>query len=466
MNRLLLFLLPTLFLVSCKNTKNSDYTFLKGFFPNAKDSLVVLYQNDKPIDTMAFNKDKKVLFKLKIDKVNLYHFEIDNNYQYVYLEPKDSLVVFANTSNFMQTITFSGKGAPINNFITQQFNNIEKEESSLRKLSILFPNEYKRKIDSVRHLKTQEYNLFLKNNPTLSESAKDIALVSSTFPIYKEMESYPFVYQRNTQHSVINLLPPNFHDYRKNINFNNLSLEYFRPYYNYMIMFINNLAFKKYTVEGNYKDINKEEQFHLNKIKIIDSIFPAGSLRDNLYRNAAYAYVFNIQNNKECECYIEEFNKYNENNIHKAELDDFFKSTLALQEGSIPPDFEIIDLEGNHLTLSKIVKPEITIYYFWSVNQPDMSNLILNRILQLKTLFPEVRFVGIDVGQNITEWCEQAPSSIKDIEQYHATNFTDLSRKFLINNISKAVILGKDTRIISAFESIFSPSLEKIILKN
>ena len=40
----------------------------------------------------------------------------------------------------------------------------------------------------------------------------------------------------------------------------------------------------------------------------------------------------------------------------------------------------------------------------------------------------------------------------------------DLSQKFLINNINKSVIIDKNGRIISAFEDIFSPNLEKILL--
>lgn len=465
MNRLLLLLLPIL-LVSCNTNNTKDFTFLKCYFPNTKDSLVVLYFDDKPVDTAFLNKDKKVLLKLEINEPKLYHFEVDGNYQYVYLEPQDSLVVFANVVNFNKTVSFSGKSSALNNFITQQTNNIEKETPILKNFSYLPPDIFKAKMDSVYDSKLRAYNTFLNDNPDLSEKAKKLALVSATFSVYKEIEAYPFVYQRNKKENIVNSLPKGFYEYRKNIHFNNTFLEYYRPYYSYMVMFINNLAFRKHTPREGYNDINKDEQFHLKKIAEIDSAFRSGSLRDNLFRNAAYSYVFNIQNDKECECYIEEFNKYNQNNIHKSELDELFKSTIALQEGSIPPDFDIIDLGGNHLTLSEIVKTELTIFYFWSVNQPDMSSLIFNRVLQLKTLFPEVRFVGIDVGQDATQWCEKASFTIENVEQFHAANFTDLSRKYLINNISKSFILGEDTRIITAFESIFSPNIEKILLKN
>ena len=128
-----------------------------------------------------------------------------------------------------------------------------------------------------------------------------------------------------------------------------------------------------------------------------------------------------------------------------------------------PPDFDLIDTKGTLTKFSEIQKPEVTIYYFWSVNQRELSNLIFDRIAQLKSLFPNVKFVGIDIGQDKTQWRKRI-SENQWTDQYHSINFMDLSQKFLINNINKSVIIDKNGRIISAFEDIFSPNLEKILL--
>ena len=89
--------------------------------------------------------------------------------------------------------------------------------------------------------------------------------------------------------------------------------------------------------------------------------------------------------------------------------------------------------------------------------------MIFNRIAQLKSLFPNVKFVGIDIGQDKNQWRKRI-SENQWTDQYHSINFMDLSQKFLINNINKSVIIDKNGRIISAFEDIFSPNLEKILL--
>lgn len=463
MYRLLLYFLPIFLLVSCGKTQSGKPTLLKGFFPNVKDSLVVLFSENSPIDTAFIDRNKNFSFNLSLKQAGLYHIKVGQRYQYVYLEPQDSLVMFANVLNFYESLSFSGRGAELNNFLHAHSDNNEKEVSLFKKSVSEPPAQYKQVMDSILKERIKKYDAFLLENANLSQRAKHIAWVASCFSVYKEMEAYPFLYERTNKNSIINLLPESFYSYRKNIEFNDVSLSYYRPYYSYIVMYINNLAFKRYTTKKPYGDINKDEFFHIKKLKIIDSLFKERKIRDNLYRNAAYSYVFNIQHNSQCNCYIEEFEKYNSNNAHKLELDQIFKSTIALQKGSIPPDFQMIDVQGRHTFLSEIVKRKTTIYYFWSVNQRDMSNLIFNRVLQLKELFPNVNFVGISVGQDTTQWCESLPKS-SDIEQYHAVDFDDLSRKFLVNNISKCVILGDDTRIISAFENIFSPNLEKILL--
>jgi len=373
-----------LVVISCKE-ENIECTVLRGFFPNSKDPSVVLYANDTPIDTVYLDKDKNFIFNLKIKESQLYNFETKGKFQYVFIEPNDSLVVYANAYNFDESISFSGRGAAINNFILVQANEARREADLFKKYQSLPPNLYKEKIDSLYQLKKNEYEAFVKVNPTLSEKAKDLALVSATFPLYKEMEIYPFVYQSEDNVPLNCVLPEDFYDYRKRINYNDTFLEYFRPYYRYMVMYVNNLAFTKYTYNKHtLVDVSQELGFHLEKIKIIDSLFSKGSLRDNLYRNAAYAYIFNIHIQEHIayehiayKDYFDEFAKYNKDNEHKAELDKVFRNVIALQAGNQPPDFDLINTKGKPTKFSEIQTPKVTtIYYFWSVNQQELSNLI------------------------------------------------------------------------------------------
>ena len=142
-------------LTGCKK-QHTNSTFFTGFFPNSKDSSVILYANDIAIDTTFLNKDKNFTFSLNIKESKLYNFEIGGKYQYIYLEPLDSLVVYANILRFEESISFSGKGAAINNFLLSQLNNIDIQSDELKKYHSLPPIAYKEKIDSILMIKKRE----------------------------------------------------------------------------------------------------------------------------------------------------------------------------------------------------------------------------------------------------------------------------------------------------------------------
>lgn len=469
MSKLLLFTTLAIFatISSCSDSKTKSTSVFEGHLMNNSEKFVVLFQDERPVDTAYLDTNNNFKFRIENPTGNLYNYSIGNEYQYVYLTAGDSLVMYANLLNVQETISYSGSGGGINNFMVRQNYENADIQNSIRNFHSLPTEIFKAKMDSVRLLKQSEVNEFIATNPALCNNAKKIAAVSALAFLDKEMETYPFIYQRKNNDRIINNLPDKFYEHRKGIDYNNELLEHYRPYYSYMVMFVNNLAFLQLEKQklNNYSDINKVSEFHFNKIKIIDSIFPKGNLRDNLYRNAAYAYLFNIQNEKDNNKYIQLFEQYNKGSKHKAELGKVFKSTLALQKGYSPPDFDLVDSEGNIIKLSDTFKPTINLYYFWSANQAELSTYTQNRVQQLRSLSPNTNFVGIDISQNKEAWNRYINSNgMSSNPQYHSANFNDVSQKLLIYNMNKSVIIDKDGKIVSAFENIFSPNLERLLL--
>jgi len=77
----------------------------------------------------------------------------EGKYQYVYIEPNDSVVVYANALRFDESISFSGKGAAVNNYILQQSNEIDKQTELMKRFHTLPPILYKETIDSLYEVK-------------------------------------------------------------------------------------------------------------------------------------------------------------------------------------------------------------------------------------------------------------------------------------------------------------------------
>ena len=110
--------------IGCESKTVCNSTYFGGKIINPKTNHVVLFENETPIDT--FYLDNKNSFLGEITSLNegLFYFKHGNENQYVYLEPKDSLLIRLNTWNFDETLVFSGKGAEKNNLLIEAQDNL------------------------------------------------------------------------------------------------------------------------------------------------------------------------------------------------------------------------------------------------------------------------------------------------------------------------------------------------------
>lgn len=470
MGRQLYFTLLTFFVVlqtSCEcSTERKSSSLFKGHLMNNSEEFLVLFQDDIPIDTAYIDEDNNFEFRIETSKEGLYNFNVGNQIQYVYILAGDSLMMQANLLNVRQTISYSGISGNINNYITKMQYDNQDILFTVRRYHWYSPEKFKAKIDSIREIRLAQMNEFLNQNPFLNQNSHEIVRVSTLSLIDTQMEAYPFVHYNIANENVINQLSKDFFDYRKEINYNNKLLEYYPPYYAYMVIFVNNLAFlKNKNLLFGGVDVKKNNRFHFDKLKIIDSIFSKGNLRDNLYRNAVYFYLLNIQEEESSKEYFQLFEKYNKENKYKEELEQSLKGVLTLQRGNIPPNIELIDRNNNNVKLSQTFKPTINLYYFWAADH-QMSSYVNKRIEQLQTLSPQTHFVGIDISLNKDAWLQYVKKNIPiNSAQYHSVYFDDIYRKLLSRNMNVTILINEEGRIISAFENIFSPSIERFLLK-
>ena len=108
-------------LISCKSENNKRATYFGGKIINPKSNHVVLFSMDKAIDTFYLDKTNRFIGKLDSIDEGLYSFFHGNESQYIYLEPKDSLMLRLNTWAFDESLVFAGEGAERNNILIDCF---------------------------------------------------------------------------------------------------------------------------------------------------------------------------------------------------------------------------------------------------------------------------------------------------------------------------------------------------------
>ena len=122
---------------SCVDKEANANTFFGGKIINPKTRFVALYSNDKLIDTLYLNNRNKFLGTYENLDEGLYYFQHGNENQYVYLEPKDSLILRLNTWDFDESLVFAGKGAERNNILIDIFLETENERKDFYQFYVL-----------------------------------------------------------------------------------------------------------------------------------------------------------------------------------------------------------------------------------------------------------------------------------------------------------------------------------------
>src|SRR5690606_17372107 len=123
----------------------------------------------------------------------------------------------------------------VNNFLVELFLANEEDEKTVNSYYVLDPVSFERKVDSLTSLKKAALKNF-ESQVSISEKFRGIAMASIDYNAYVYKEKYPFIHRRRLHEKNIPDLPTNFYDYRKNINYNDKTLAYYRPYYDYMIL--------------------------------------------------------------------------------------------------------------------------------------------------------------------------------------------------------------------------------------
>ena len=119
MKKISLALVLFLFFASCKSDfKANDYVaYFGGEIVNPNSEYVYFCKDNEVIDTLKL--DKKNRFFIHFDSLSpgLYTFKHEPEYQYVYFDKNDSLMVRVNTKDFDGSLSFCGRGDEKNNFL-------------------------------------------------------------------------------------------------------------------------------------------------------------------------------------------------------------------------------------------------------------------------------------------------------------------------------------------------------------
>jgi len=441
-----------LLLVSCHEQEEKKITHFGGQIINPKSDQVFIYKGEQLLDSAYLNHNNKFLMELDSISLGLYKFKHGPETQYLYLEPKDSLLIRINTWDFDESLVFSGKGAERNNLLINLFLENEKEDKIFFNNYHLDVDHFEIKIDSVLQQKKLLFDHFKEEMTENSPLFEKLVHAAIYYPLYRIKEAYPYQNKKVLNSKNYIQINPSFYKFRKTIDINDKELEDFYPHRDYLRTFLYHLAFEKQIVDG-YKsaiDVNFM-QATLENVKLEDV--------KNKFLHQGIWYTLLDDNIS-----VEEKNRaqrlffdHCSDERQVDEIAQLIKASEKLPKGFKLPDVDLYLLNNDHQQLSEIIKNKSTIIYTWPTDLNQIDNLA-KRVNYLEKKYPDYLFIGINSKNSEYQWKNHIKTKkINPNHQYRVNTGND----WLDLNFTRAILIDRNGIVQNNLTHLSSGNFEK-----
>ncbi|MDC8004917.1 thioredoxin-like domain-containing protein [Aureisphaera galaxeae] len=460
--KILLLPLIVLCTFSCKkNSSNACGTaWIGGEIVNPKKDFILIGRSRKIIDTVKLDENNFFLYKLEHVDPGIYfisHYE----YQAIYVEPDDSLMLRVNTLEFDESLSFTGKGSHRNNFLMDLFLLNEEVDDSLPKYYTLTPEDFESKIDSIKDSRYELFDEYLESK-NASRGFKEVAEAGINYGLYAKKELYVSANSRKKVYNENIEIPESFLGFRKEVEYGNEHLRSYYPYYRFLAYHLDNLAYDEYKTKGNYNRNGFLHNYHKNIL--IDSLISNDSLRNSLLRTNAHRYFVNAEDESNERVILGQFNKFSTHEADKKEIALLAEATIKLTPGHTIPNLMLLTTDNTVKDLhSTLNKPSVI--YFWSEKSVKHHRKIHTRARELQAKYPEFDFIAINIDTHFKKWLKTVKNSgYSEINEYQFENFDEAEMKLVINSVNKAMIVDKKGKILDGNTYIFDMGIENQLL--
>ncbi|WP_347069572.1 thioredoxin-like domain-containing protein [Flavobacterium sp. WV_118_3] len=448
-------------LTSCNKKFESDnYTaYFGGEIINPLSRYVLLCKDNKVLDTLIL--DEKNRFFKKFDSLTpgMYTFRHDPEYQYIYFDKNDSLMVRINTGDFDNSIVFCGRGDQKNNFLMEMYLKNESDKNNMFDLFDRNYDQFSKSIDSI-YARKKAFYLRKKTEINWDDKFDLYAKASLDFNHLAKKEIYPFAHERRTGEVVSTKLPKDYYNFRKEIDFNNAQLTNYSPFVRYLTAMLNNVAYSEADNTFNLEETAIEN--NIKKLNIADTLFKNEKIKNSVLNNIAFMYLLEDQNMHNKKKFFDRYSQLSTDNSGHNEIKKIGDAIQMLTEGKKLPDADLINEKGEKIDLNSITDGKQTVLFFWTSNAKAHMVTVHKKVNELKKKHPNLHFVSINVDDSEQEWKQiLSQYAFENTTELHSANFEALKDHWVITKIQRTILLQPNGMIKNAFISLFDSDFEK-----
>jgi hypothetical protein len=441
-------------MMSCNRSDDNYTAYFGGEVQNPQSRYVLFSRGNTVIDTLPLDKNNRFFVKFDSLTPGMYSFKHEPEYQYIYFDKNDSLMVAINARDFDQSIVFSGRGEEKNNFMMELALAHEKDRSAGLMTYDNDLQKFLKDIDSTYSLRKKFYEKS-KKNFKWSDGFDFYAKARVDFNYFTKKEYYPYVHERRTGRNVRQQLPKDYYDFRKNINLNDPALSTFSPFIRYYTAMLNNKAIE------NVKDasISAENALrdHVAKLNIANKLFTNEKIRNGVLDNIAFSYLLEDRNIQHNRTFLQKYMQLSTDKSTTNEIHKIGRAIAKLNPGSRLPNIPLVTVNGQS---TDVIAKKTTVIFFWTTVAKMQFEEMYKKVVNLKKKYPNVDFIAVNVDTD-DQWKRVISRyNFTAATQLRATDFTRLREDWVFTKIDRTIVLNSESTIKNAFANLLDDNFE------
>jgi peroxiredoxin len=432
--------------------------YFGGEIENPKNNFVVFLKNDKVVDTFYLDENNRFFHKFDSLTPGLYSFKHDPEYQYVFFDKNDSLMIRLNSNDFDNTLMFCGRGDEKNNFMMELYLKDLKLKNELFNVYEKPEKIFSKYIDSSNQNIKNLYNK-RKSFINWSEEFDEVAKANILLNYAYKKEVFPIVHEFKTGENIKTKLPKSYYNYRKKIDVNKSNLLYYSPFINYMTSMLNNIVLTK--SKGDLDDMSLEN--NIKKLEIVDTLIKNKHVKNLVVNNIANMYLLSDQCSINNGKFFTLYSKMVSDENMKVKVMKTASNIQKLRNNNILPEVSLLNTNNKKVLINELITKK-TIIYFWTKQSDSHSFYSHKKVDELKEKYPDIQFIAININNTQEDWLKEIKEKkYSNSIELRAIDFEELKNKWVINKVYRTLIIDKNGMINNAFVSLFDANFESYL---
>ncbi|WP_372767915.1 TlpA family protein disulfide reductase [Lutibacter sp.] len=441
--------------VSCGKSNENAVTYFGGLIINPKSSFVLFLKEEKVMDTLWLDKNNRFLKKIPVLDEGFYTFKHGTEFQYIYLEPSDSVLVRLNTWDFDKSLVFSGRGSVKNEFLINLFLHNEKEERMMYHYFDLNEKDFQAKIDSLSKARFAIYNDFFEYEGVVSKGFEKFTAIAIQFPLFRLKEFYPYYHNLEGFSEVSDT----FYNFRKGINLNEENLVSFYPYQNYVVSYLYNISYQLKEKDSTKNDIT------VNILNAVNEHIKAEGFKNILLKRILVSDF--LKSRSTCHINEEALSIFLGNCTNKEYLEQV--NNLVKDFNYIPlnkpfRDFDIVSYNNVPLKIKEVINNKNAVIYFWSSDYMS-SDYLVSRIRFLEQRHPDLLFIGINMNTSPQDLTTASNLKLPHINNQYILSTGSYAHNYLSSKYPRTIIIDDAGIVKNKFTNLDSKYLHSELNK-